>query len=62
MDKYFEFKYWQEIIGLCVTGLVIIIIITWCIVTLLVDFLKRKSKKWEYNYLTNRWEKVTDND
>jgi hypothetical protein len=62
MNKYFEFKYWQEIIGLIVVGLVILIVIFWFTIDCIINTYKSKSKKWEYNCVTQRWEKVNKND
>ena len=62
MNKYFELKYWQEIIGLIVVGLIILIVIFWFTIDCIINTYKSKSKKWEYNYVTKRWEKVNKNE
>lgn len=63
MNKYFELQYWLAIIGLV---LVAIFIIIGLIKIFIIDFIiykhRRKSKKWKYNWVVNRWEKVKDNE
>ena len=58
MERYFELNYWLEIIAL---GLFVIWLLIFIIVGL-VKSVKRtyriKSKKWKYNYLTNKFERV----
>lgn len=63
MNKYFELQYWLTIIGLVIVAISIIIgLIKIFIVDFIIDNYRRKSKKWEYNYVANRWEKVKDNE
>ena len=57
MDKYFELQYWLTIIGMIVTCLFIIGGVIWFLATEIIDFYRRKSKKWTFNYIHNRWEK-----
>lgn len=63
MNKYFELQYWLTIIGLVIAAISIIIgLIKIFIIDFIIDKYRRKSKKWKYNYVANRWEKVKENE
>lgn len=60
MNKYFELQYWLTIIGLCLPGLFILIGLIRFLVCFINNIYRKRSKKWEYNCVLNRWEKVKD--
>lgn len=63
MNKYFELQYWLTIIGLVIVAIFFIIgLIKIFIIDFIINKYRRKSKKWKYNYVLSRWEKVKDNE
>lgn len=58
MNKYFELQYWLTIVGLCLTGLFILIGLIRFLIYFINNIYRKRSKKWEYNYVLKRWEKV----
>lgn len=60
MDKYFELQYWLTIIGLIITGVFVLICIIKGLIDLIIYEYRRNSKKWQYNYVLQRWERVDD--
>lgn len=61
MNKYFELQYWLTIIGLAIVAISIIIgLIKIFIVDFIIEIHHSKSKKWEYNYVAGRWERVEE--
>ena len=58
MNKYFELQYWLTIVGLCLAGLFILIGVIRFLIYVINDIYRKRSKKWEYNYVLKRWEKI----
>ena len=58
MNKYFELQYWLTIVGLCLTGLFILIGLIRFLIFCINYYYRKRSKKWEYNCVLNRWERV----
>ena len=56
-EKYFELKYYIAIIGLILVGLITVIGIVIYLIDCLIYNYRRKSKKWEYDYVKKQWEK-----
>lgn len=62
MEKYFELQYWLTIIGLIVLVAFISIGIIHLLISLIIDEYRRKSKKWQYNYVRNKWERINSDE
>lgn len=62
MDKYFELQYWLTIISICIVVLIIAIGVIKFIVECIIDSYRRKSKKWQYDCVLNRWVKKKNID
>ena len=58
MEKYFNLQYWLLVISLCFVGLVIVI----SLIKFIVDLHHQKSKKWKYNYVSKKYERVNKNE
>lgn len=58
MNKYFELQYWLTTVGLCLAGLFILIGLIRFLIFVINYYYRKRSKKWEYNYVLKRWEKV----
>jgi hypothetical protein len=56
MEKYFNLQYWLTIISLCFVGLIIVV----SLIKFIVDKHRQKSKKWKYNYVSKKYERVDE--
>lgn len=61
MDKYFELQYWLNITALIVLGIFILVGVLWFLISIIIDAYRSKSKKWQYDCVKGRWEKVNKN-